>query len=460
MANDAVTVAYVHPNEITQSWHQSLLNLIAWDMAHEGRVARGGWLAIRCYGSDGIAGARDKAAAQFLDGKESDWLLWIDTDMGFAPDTVDRLMAVADPKERPIVGGLCFAQKQNDSDGMGGWTTSLVPTIYDWVEVGDNEQGFLSRLEYPVNTLVRCAGTGSACILIHRSVLEQMVGKFGACYERATNPTTGLRIGEDLSFCMRAGALDIPVHVYTGVRTTHFKPSWLSERDFWRQVDAEPATERTAVIVPALRYSNAERFMTSLRASTGLATVYAIATDNEDEAAEAWRKAGAEVMAVSEGISFAQRMNAGYEATDEPWVFVTGDDVVFRPGWLDHAQAVAGDRFDVIGTNDLGNPRVTSGEHATHMMIRRSYIDETGASWDGPKNLCHEGYRHWYVDDEIVAAAQQRGVWAAALGSVVEHFHPAWGKADTDDVYQFGQSFADEDRKIFEKRVREHGSVT
>ena len=460
MANDAVTIAYVHPNEITQSWHQSLLNLIAWDMAHEGRVARGGWLAIRCYGSDGIAGARDKAAAQFLAEKESDWLLWIDTDMGFAPDTVDRLMAIADPQERPIVGGLCFAQKQNDSDGMGGWTTSLVPTIYDWVEVAEGEQGFLSRIEYPVNTLVRCAGTGSACILIHRSVLEQMVSKFGTCYERAANPTTGLRIGEDLSFCMRAGALDIPVHVYTGVRTTHFKPSWLSERDFWRQVAAEPAAERTAVIVPAIRFTNAERFMKSLRASTGLATVYAIATDDEVEAAEAWEKAGAEVRAVSEGISFAQRMNAGYAVTDEAWVFITGDDVVFRPGWLDHAQAVAGEKFDVVGTNDLGNPRVVSGEHATHMMIRRSYIDATGASWDGPKNLCHEGYRHWYVDDEIVAAAQQRGVWAAALGSVVEHFHPAWGKADTDDVYQFGQSFADEDRKIFEKRVREHGSVT
>jgi len=450
--DDAVTIAYVHPNEVTESWNQSLLNLISYDLGHGGKVARGGWLAVRCYGSDGIAGARDTAAAQFLAEKDSDWLLWIDTDMGFAPDTVERLLEVADPVERPIVGGLCFAQKLGDPDGMGGWLMSMVPTIYDWVEMDGGEQGFLPRRDYPVSTVVRCAGTGSACILIHRSVLERMVEKFGACYERTKNPTIGKLMGEDLSFCMRAGALDIPVYVHTGVRTTHFKPSWLSERDFWRQVVAPPATEATAVIVPAMRYSNAERFMNSLRASTGLATVYAVAADGEDDAAQAWEAAGATVIRGS-GVTFAERINHGYRNTGEPWLFITGDDVLFRPGWLDHAQA-AGNGYHVVGTNDLGNPHVMSGDHATHMLVRRTYVDEQGASWDGPKNVCHEGYRHWFVDNEIVTAAKQRGVWAMALGSIVEHLHPAWGKAEDDEIYRLGQSYAAQDRKVYEQRLK------
>jgi hypothetical protein len=46
-----------------------------------------------------------------------------------------------------------------------------------------------------------------------------------------------------------------------------------------------------------------------------------------------------------------------------------------------------------------------------------------GASWDGPGIVCHEGYRHWFVDDEITVAAQLRGVFQAALGSHVEHLH-------------------------------------
>jgi hypothetical protein len=78
-----------------------------------------------------------------------------------------------------------------------------------------------------------------------------------------------------------------------------------------------------------------------------------------------------------------------------------------------------------------------------------------GASWDGPKNVAHVGYRHWFVDDEIVSAAKQRGVWAMAINSVVEHLHPAWGKAKNDEVYTLGQSFAEQDKATFKARSQE-----
>ncbi len=68
--------------------------------------------------------------------------------------------------------------------------------------------------------------------------------------------------------------------------------------------------------------------------------------------------------------------------------------------------------------------------------------------------VCHEGYKHWYVDDEVVTVAKQRGAWGMALGSIVEHLHPAWGKGETDDVYTLGQSHADADKALFLKRTR------
>jgi len=461
-ASDAVTVAYVHPNEVTASWHQSLMALVGYDLGNHCRVARGGWLAIRCYGADGIPGARNKAVAQFLLEKDAEWLFWIDTDMGFAPDTVDRLLEVADPVERPIVGGLCFAQKQTDDDGMGGWGTVLAPTIYDWTTLEETgETGFLSRHGYPANSLVRCAGTGAACILIHRSVFEKLdqAGR-GDWYDRVPNPTAGGRLlGEDLSFCLRAGSAGIPVHVHTGVRTTHFKPAWFGESHYWRQVVPPPAAEQTAVIVPVLRRpQNAAPFMQTLRATTGLATVYAVANHDDPETAKAWDEAGATVL-YAEGISFACKVNEGYSQTTEPWLFLTGDDVRFHPGWLDHAQAAAAGR-DVVGTNDLGNPRVIRGEHATHMLIRRRYVDEVGASWDGPGAVCHEGYRHWFVDDEIVTAARQRNTFAVAPGSIVEHLHPLFEKGEADEVYRIGIEAAPQDQVLFVERATEYAGAS
>jgi hypothetical protein len=153
--------------------------------------------------------------------------------------------------------------------------------------------------------------------------------------------------------------------------------------------------------------------------------------------------------------TFAEKVNVAYAHTSAPWVLLAGSDVRFLPGWLDHAQyAALCSGCSVIGTNDLGNPRVLRGEHATHMMIDRGYIDEVGASWDGPKVVCHEGYKHWYVDDEIVAAAKLRSTFVAALASKVEHLHPIWGKGADDSVYEMGQAHAAEDRKVFEARVK------
>ena len=197
--------------------------------------------------------------------------------------------------------------------------------------------------------------------------------------------------------------------------------------------------------------------MDSLRASTGLATVYAIAEPTDRETIEAWYEAGAQVIEHDTAHTFAEKINVGYTLTDEPWLFICGDDVRFHPGWLDHAAHVARTMdAQVVGTNDLANPRVTNGDHATHLLIARSYIDEHGASWDGPKVVCHEGYRHWFVDDELVMAAKQRGVWAMALASKVEHLHPVWGKAENDDTYRLGQVHADADGKLFKRRLKQN----
>lgn len=240
--SQAVTVAFLHGSTVSYSWHHSMTQLIGWDMANRGRIIAGGYISLKC-GTDGIVEGRNQAVREFLADGKADWLWWVDADMGFGPDTVDRLFGAADPKERPIVGGLCFAQRELELDGMGGHRVGAVPTIYDWATVNE-QQGFAVRWDYPPDTLTQCGGTGSACLLVHRSVFERIAERFGQVwYVRVPNHSTGQLIGEDLSFCVRAGALEIPIFVHTGVPTTHHKESWIGEAEYWRQraVDAPPA---------------------------------------------------------------------------------------------------------------------------------------------------------------------------------------------------------------------------
>lgn len=449
MSTPKVAFGVVYPNEVPVSFLHSWTNLLMFDVANWGILMEGpGLISVRC-GTDGLVQARNKVVEQFLS-TDGEWLLWCDSDMGFAPDTVYKLVAAADPVQRPIVGGLCFASREYADDGMGGYRTKPSPTIFQMGEYNGVTRPVAGQM-YPVSSLVRCAATGSAFVVIHRSVFE----KIGSGWYDRIADDAGL-MGEDVSFCLRAGDAGFPVHVYTGARTTHFKPQWVQEADYWQAIVPPPATDEVAVIVPVMgRPQNAEPFMRSLRASTGLASVTAVWSAGDEETAKAWIAAGADQVVEADGPSFAQKVNYARDCTVEPWLFLVGDDVRFRAGWLDHAQHIA-DTWGahVIGTNDLGNPRVLSGDHGTHLLIRRSYVDEVGASWDGPGVVCHEGFRHWYVDDEIVAAAKQRGAWQMALGSIVEHLHPVFGKGADDEVYRLGQSFADADGALFAERLK------
>lgn len=435
--------------------------MLATDLGGEQRIWRGGYAFQRCT-SAGVVEGRNEVAKTFLE-SSAEWLLFIDADMGWDSNALEELIAVADPQERPIVGGLCFGYGPitDRSHEAHGVIKVPFPTIFDLVESAD-DLGFRPRYWYPAGKVVQCSATGAAMLLIHRSVFEALDAKpeLGRPFDRMKHPKAKKLWGEDTSFCARALMLGFSTSVHTGVKTSHAKTIYVTESEFMRQITPEPASERCAVIVPVMRRpQNAAPFMRSLVASTGLATVYAVCDTEDVETAAAWRTAGAEVIDADPGKTwFCSKANKGYALTSEPWLLFTGDDVRFHPGWLDHAlQVASATGAGLIATNDLGNPRVMDGLHATHPVIRRSYIDERGASWDGPKTVAHEGYRHNFVDDEWTAAALLRGEFAAALGSLVEHNHPVWGKADDDPVYRKGKSHFQQDKRLFEKRLKDLG---
>lgn len=405
-------------------------------------------------GIDALQEARNSVVRQFLETPECDWLFFVDDDMGFRPDTLDRLLGSADPETAPMVGALCFAYREYGTDGFGGYRRYPLPTIFEYQKHPDGQSRFTGLRHYPVNQLIPVHATGAACVLIHRSILEGIEEEWGPVWFDRVHGPDG-RQGEDISFCTRVAALGFPMHVHTGIRTTHHKNLWLSDVDFWASFVAPPATEPTVVLVPTIkeRTHTLRALAETLRASTGLADLWFV-VDDDDHAAIAKEYGNV----IVEPGTFAHKLNAAYpQIPDVPWLFVTGDDVRFHPQWLDHCQHVA--RLygaKVIGTNDLANPRVTEGDHATHMLISTSYIDEEGASWDGPGTVAHEGYGHWYVDDEIVAVAKQRDVWQAALGAIVEHMHPFAGKAENDAVYEKGLESVKADERLWLERQAEY----
>lgn len=218
------------------------MRLVAYDAASEGRiVSTGGPFMISC-DAGGLVEARNTGVQRFLDETDHEWLWFIDTDMGFQPDVVDRLVAAADPVDRPVVGGLCFGLREVAYDGYGGRRVMPVPTLYMPAKSTQGHVGFTNRFEYPSDTLLQVAGTGAACLLIHRTVLEKLRAEHGDGWFDRVRYGDGVPISEDLSFCARLAMAGVPLFVHTGVKTTHHKQFWVSDDDYTppRVVQPEP----------------------------------------------------------------------------------------------------------------------------------------------------------------------------------------------------------------------------
>lgn len=210
-----------------------------------------------------------------------------------------------------------------------------------------------------------------------------------------------------------------------------------------------------AVLVPVLgRPHHIAPLLASLEAATPEPHRVVFLCTPGDPGAEAVRDAGHTPMYVAREKrgDYARKIQAGIEATDEPFVFTGATDLRFHPGWLPAAAALMTDRVGVVGTNDLCNPRVTMGEHATHLLVARWYV-ELGTI-DEPGVLMHHGYVHEYVDDELVETAKKRGAWAFAEASHVQHLHPMDGSTPTDATYRAQRMRMRMSRNLYDRRRR------
>ncbi|MFJ8743424.1 hypothetical protein ACIRL2_29115 [Embleya sp. NPDC127516] len=222
-----VQVAYLHPHIVSHCWHESVTALLLHDLDHDGRIVRsGGPIMVSCP-TGGLVQARNSVMRQWLDETDHEWLWWIDTDMGFRPDTVDRLLAAADPATRPVVGALAYSAREIGPDGYGGRHITAVPTMYQVATDPQGRTGFAPVADVPPDTLVPVAGTGSACILIHRYVAEAIRRRHGDSWYDPIRYQDGRWVSEDLSFCRRVADASAPVHVHTGILATHHKQVWI-----------------------------------------------------------------------------------------------------------------------------------------------------------------------------------------------------------------------------------------
>ena len=161
--------------------------------------------------------SRNKICEMAIKG-EFDYIMWFDSDMMFAPDTMERLMEDCD-KGMDIVSGLYFRRSHPYS-----------PVLYDKLEItGKGEVEYQDTEDYPDEPF-EVAGCGFGCVLMKTDVLFDIAGKEGGLWFAPMG-----NVGEDCAFCIRARNYGYKIWCDPRVKLGHVGTSIITEGVYRRR---------------------------------------------------------------------------------------------------------------------------------------------------------------------------------------------------------------------------------
>ena len=136
-----------------------------------------------------IYDSRNRLAGMAVE-MDADYILWLDSDMVFPPDTLERMMKVLDEHpEIDVLTGLYFRRG-----------APFTPVLFSKLEV--NDEGVLEFDDVPElpNELFEVAGCGFGIVLMRTEMLLDIAAKEGGgmWFSPIANA------GEDCAFCIRA----------------------------------------------------------------------------------------------------------------------------------------------------------------------------------------------------------------------------------------------------------------
>lgn len=134
---------------------------------------------------------------------ECDYILWLDSDMVFPPETLKYLLKEMDETGADMISGLYFRR-----------CAPFSPVAFDTLEIKD---GKASWTDYTgeLTGLHEVGGVGFGCVLQKTGMLLDMAATYGDFFGPISN------VGEDLAFCWRARQLGYKIMLDCNLKLGH-----------------------------------------------------------------------------------------------------------------------------------------------------------------------------------------------------------------------------------------------
>jgi predicted glycosyltransferase involved in capsule biosynthesis len=155
---------------------------------------------------------RQSVSKSFED-SDSDWILFLDSDIYVTPEMIKKLFDHANEKNIPVLSGVYFLM-MNPNDSL----PVPAPAFFNF----SSDNSLIAESIIPHDQLIKIDASGLGMCLIHKSVFLKLKEKYPDS-NYFNMDFNGKQIGEDLSFFLKLKELQIPVHVHTGINPQHIK---------------------------------------------------------------------------------------------------------------------------------------------------------------------------------------------------------------------------------------------
>jgi hypothetical protein len=164
-----------------------------------------------------IARQRQVLFDKWANETDADWILWIDSDIRFNLEHVQKIINSCDKDERPIVSGVYFISKSPEKTIM-----QPMPCIFYSTEK-ENVLNFVHPL--PKDNLIEIDSCGMGFVIMHRQIIDKLKlispNESFFAEKNATNDNDF--VGEDIAFFNKINKAKIPVYADTSILLDHMK---------------------------------------------------------------------------------------------------------------------------------------------------------------------------------------------------------------------------------------------
>jgi hypothetical protein len=204
-SGETVTVCWVDNGMVYGTFASQLLKTVLASKNTENPITE----HIHTVGTD-INQNRDIATNMWFE-NQTDWVLWIDSDIVINIDLYKMLCEKADKKDAPVVSGIYLIDAE--------------PTPYPYRTYKNPKYCVFPKKEFKLftNKLEQISAAGLGLVLIHKSVFKKLKNKYPTRNFYDTYTENGEYVGEDVSFFKKIESLNIPIFVHTSAIAVHLK---------------------------------------------------------------------------------------------------------------------------------------------------------------------------------------------------------------------------------------------